>query len=322
MDGDQGFKHPVGVIGLGIMGTAMGVRLLNAGFTVCGFDIDEEQNTAFARLGGSITSSAKEVADRCPIMITSLTSAKALAAALEAMDRPQGTGRLGTVIIEASTLSVNEKLDAKRHARSFGADLLDCPISGTGQQTLAGDAVAYLSGGEPRNREHARIVLTGVCRAVLDLGPFGNGTRMKLIANHLVAVHNAAAAEALGLAKHAGVDLDSALAALTSGAGSSRMLEVRGPLMVAGEFDKPTMRVGTFDKDLTLIGAFAAEVGAPTPLFTATAGLYGLAKEQGREGQDTACVFAVLDGLTIDGLAKRTVGDQRRTRSRRSRRAT
>lgn len=288
---------PVGVVGLGIMGSAMGARIISAGRSVHGFDIDERRNAEFASLGGSVATSAADIADRCRIVITSLTSATALASALDGMAQSKSVGTHGLTIIEASTLSVADKLGARQHARSFGADLLDCPISGTGQQTRAGDSVAYLSGGDDTAREAARGALDGVCRAVLDMGSFGNGTRMKLIANHLVAVHNAAAAEALVLAKRAGVDLVSALAALTSGAGSSRMLEVRGPLMIAGNFDEPTMRVSTFDKDVALIGAFAEEVGASTPLFSATAELYELALTQGRGAQDTACVFAVIDGL-------------------------
>jgi 3-hydroxyisobutyrate dehydrogenase-like beta-hydroxyacid dehydrogenase len=288
---------PIGVIGLGIMGSAMGARILNSGRGAYGFDIDEQRSAEFAALGGSVASSSADIAERCRIVITSLTSATALASALEGMARSESVGTRGMTVIEASTLSVAEKFEARQHARSFGADLLDCPISGTGQQTRAGDSVAYLSGGDGPSRDAARDALAGVCRAVLDMGSFGNGTRMKLIANHLVAVHNAAAAEALVLAKRAGVDLVSALEALTSGAGSSRMLEVRGPLMIADSFDEPTMRVSTFDKDMSLIGAFADEVGARTPLFSATALLYELALKQGRGAQDTACVFAVIDSL-------------------------
>jgi len=297
MGGNDTAAGPIGVIGLGIMGSAMGARILNAGRDACGFDIDEQRNAEFAALGGSVASSSADIADRCRIVITSLTSAAALASALDGMARSESIVAEGMTIIEASTLSVAEKLEARQHARTFGADLLDCPISGTGQQTRAGDSVAYLSGGDDSSRDAARDALAGVCRAVLDMGSFGNGTRMKLIANHLVAVHNAAAAEALVLAKRAGVDLVSAMEALTSGAGTSRMLEVRGPLMIANNFDEPTMRVSTFDKDMSLISAFADEVGARTPLFSATAILYELAITQGRGAQDTACVFAVIDSL-------------------------
>lgn len=296
MAGQPADRGPVGVIGLGIMGSAMGGRLLASGHEVWGFDVDERQNAEFARAGGIVGSSAAEVADGCRIVITSLTSAGALAAVIDGLAGSTVARTDGLTIIETSTLSLSDKDDARRHALAFGADLLDCPISGTGQQARAGDAVAYLSGGDSTARAAATGVLAGACRAVLDVGTFGNGTRMKLIANHLVAVHNAAAAEALVLAKRAGIDLEEALAALSSGAGASRMLEVRGPLMVTGTFDEPTMRVSTFGKDVALIREFATEVGAPTPLFTATAGLYDRAREQGRDEQDTACVFAVLDG--------------------------
>ncbi|HEX9343139.1 MAG TPA: NAD-binding protein [Actinomycetota bacterium] len=111
----------------------------------------------------------------------------------------------------------------------------------------------------------------------------------------MVAVHNVAAAEALSLARRVGLDPAEVLPVLADGAGTSRMLELRGPLMVAGDYGDAAMRVELWLKDVGLIGAFAREHGAPTPLFDAAAPLYHAALAQGRGAQDTASVFAVLD---------------------------
>jgi putative dehydrogenase len=207
----------------------------------------------------------------------------------------EGAGA-GLVIVETSTLSPQTKLDGYERARAWGATLLDCPMSGTGQQARDGDLIAYLSG-EETAKERALPALRAFTRAQYDLGVFGQGTRMKLVANLLVAVHNAAAAEALLLAQRSGLDLDQVLAAVGDGAGGSRMLQVRGPLMAAGRYADATATVATMRKDNELIAAFAAEVASPTPLFSATAVLYQAAVAQDRLTEDTACVFGVLQRL-------------------------
>ena len=140
-------------------------------------------------------------------------------------------------------------------------------------------------------------MLSAFTRAQHDLGTFGQGTAMKLVANLLVAVHNAAAAEALLLAQRAGLDLEQVLTAVGDGAGGSRMLQVRGPLMAAGRYSPATATVATMQKDNGLIAEFAHDVASPTPLFSATRVLYEAAVAQDRLTEDTACVFGVLQRL-------------------------
>jgi 3-hydroxyisobutyrate dehydrogenase-like beta-hydroxyacid dehydrogenase len=134
-------------------------------------------------------------------------------------------------------------------------------------------------------------------RAHYDVGEFGNGSKVKLVANLLVAVHNVAAAEALLLAERAGLDLGTVLAAVSDGAGTSRMFEVRGPQMVTADYADATMRVSVFGKDLQIVAAFAREYGSPVPLFSVASVFYQAALAQGRGEQDTASVHAVLRQL-------------------------
>ena len=131
-------------------------------------------------------------------------------------------------------------------------------------------------------------------RQIHDLGEFGNGTRLKLVANLLVAVHNLSTAEALLLADRAGLDLDDVLPALVDGAGSSRMLKVRGPLMLRGDYEPATARVEMFRKDLRAIRELADDLATPTPLLSVTSTLYDAAAGQGRADQDTASIYATL----------------------------
>ena len=286
----------VGVIGLGTMGGAMARHLLGAGYRVLGRDVRPECADAFASAGGVPASSPAEVAAGTDVIILSLPSVAAFQEVTEGPDGLTGAARPDQVLIETSTLPLGVKERAHRLLGQRGAALLDCPISGTGAQMRTKDVAIYASG-HPAALERVRPVLAAFSRGQFDLGEFGNGSRLKFVANLLVATHNAAAAEALLVAQRAGLDLEATLRALTSGAGTSRMLEIRGPLMINGEYTDATMKVRTFAKDMDIIGHFAQTLGCPTPLFTLAAQLNLAALAQGHADEDTASVFAVLQQL-------------------------
>jgi putative dehydrogenase len=140
-------------------------------------------------------------------------------------------------------------------------------------------------------------VLDAFARAHHHVGPFGAGSKTKFVANLLVGIHNVAAAEALVLAMKAGLDPARTLAIVADGAGGSRMLQVRGPSMVLGDYSKAMNRLSLWAKDLAVITEFARGLGCPTPLFSTTLPLYRAAIDMGREDEDTAAVCAVLEGM-------------------------
>jgi 3-hydroxyisobutyrate dehydrogenase-like beta-hydroxyacid dehydrogenase len=283
----------VGFIGLGTMGSAMSAQLLAAGRPVIGYDIAPDRVAAHAARGGLTAASPADAAARAAVVVTSLPSAQALldvAAGLAGQPKP------GLVVIETSTLPVAVKEQARRLLAERDVVLLDCPLSGTGGQALAGDVVAYLSGPAPA-KARAGPVLRAFARGVHDVGAFGNGSAVKFIANLLVAIHNVAAAEALVLAERAGLDLAVVLAAVADGAGSSDMFEVRGPAMAAADYSGPGVTTTVFAKDLEIIAAFAREAGSPVPLFALASQFYAAALAQGHAGDDTACVHAVLRAM-------------------------
>ena len=121
--------------------------------------------------------------------------------------------------------------------------------------------------------------------------------RAKYVANLLVAIHNVAAAEALVLAKKAGLDPAATLRVVADGAGGSRMLQVRGPMMVKDDYRDATMKIEVWQKDMQIIGEFARDLGCPTPLFAASAPIYTAAMAEGYQKQDTGAVAAVLGGM-------------------------
>lgn len=286
----------VGIVGLGTMGGSMARHLLAAGYRVVGRDIEQDRVDAFVAEGGVGAASPAETAAKADVVLLSLPSVSAFEEVTSGADGLLGSVRPGQVVIETSTLPLEVKQRAHRLLARRGAALLDCPVSGTGAQIRSKDVVIYASG-DRAALARARPVLAAFSRAQFDLGDFGNGSRLKLVANLLVAIHNAAAAEALLVAQQAGIDPRAALEALTSGAGASRMLEIRGPLMIDGEYGNPTMRVRTFQKDLDIIGAFAGGLGCPTPLFATAAQLNLAALAQGHADDDTASIFAVLQRL-------------------------
>ncbi len=293
-------RRDVGLIGLGAMGSAMAGNLLVHGFTVYGVDTDPARLEAFAARGGTPVQ-LSDVGQHASCIITSLPSYAAATAVLGDSSQIYAGTDDATVIIETSTLALDEKRALAASCTRNGAVLLDCPLSGTAHQAASGDLVAYLSGDDPAAKQVAMAPLSAFARGVVDLGTFGNGTVTKLIANHLVAVHNVAAAEALNLADAAGLDLDMVLDAVARGAGASRMLEVRGPLMIAESYVPAGMRVDLFLKDLALISSLARDAAVSTPLLDATHSLYRLASASGHDADDTACAFTVLRELRRPG---------------------
>jgi L-threonate 2-dehydrogenase len=290
----------VGIIGLGNMGLPMAGHLLAAGFVVQGHDVRPEAAAALAEAGGVPAASPAEAAAGAQTVITSLSSVAALRQVVDGEQGLASTTQDGLIVIETSTLPIAAKAEAAEALRRVGAVVLDCPLSGTASQMRAADIAVYASG-DPAAIKRSHDVLAAFSRVQHEVGEFGNGMRMKLVANHLVAVHHTAAAEALLLAGRAGLDPALALRALSDGAGSSRMLEIRGPMMIEGDFSRANIALEVFGKDIDLIGDLARAVRCPLPLFSAAAQLHLAAMAQGRLDEDPACVFAVLEQMTERG---------------------
>jgi 3-hydroxyisobutyrate dehydrogenase-like beta-hydroxyacid dehydrogenase len=281
------------MIGLGIMGSAMAANLMRAGYRVVGYDVLARRRQHHRRGGGEVARTCAEVGTRAAIVVCSLPSSEAL---LTTADQLANSTRRPQIVVETSTLPIAVKESARVRLAARRATLLDCPLSGTGAQARARDLVVYASGNRAAYRR-VGPVLDAFARARYYVGPFGAGSKMKLVANLLVAIHTAAAAEALVLAMKAGLNPALTLKSIADGAGRSRMLEVRGPMMVTGSYSPAMMKLEVWKKDLQIIAEFAREAGCATPLFRAAAPLYTAAIQTGRGDEDTAAVFAVLEKM-------------------------
>lgn len=289
-------KGIVGIIGLGIMGGSFARHLLDAGYVVIGCDPVPACSDRFAALGGHPVSAPADVARKARIILTSLPSRGALA---EVVSGPEGlrAGGCGeTIVVETSTLPVAVKDQARKDLEAVGATLLDCPVSGTGAQAARRDIDIYASG-PAEAVARAEPVLQAISRQVHRVGAFGAGMQLKLIANLLVTIHNVAAAEAIVLAERVGLDPVRAVEILRTGAGSSRMFELRGPMMAAGNYEPPTMRLSGYLKDIEAILQLAQQHEAHVPLMTACAPLYRQAVDLAYGDSDTAAVCEAVRAM-------------------------
>lgn len=285
----------VGVIGLGTMGGAIARHLIEARFSVSGYDVSAARTRELSGHGGSASSSVARLVASAGIVITSLPSEQAFDDVIDQAARQLESAPGRFVLVETSTLPLEAKMAARKRLEPYGVAMLDCPLSGTGLQVRSKDIAVYVSGDDEQAKAQVAAVLDGFSRARYDVGAFGNGSKMKFVANLLVTVHNLAAAEAVLLADRAGLDLDLMLQAIGDGAGSSRMLQVRGPDMAHPDHaEQVAMRVETFEKDRRIIADFASSVGSPTPLFNASDPFYEAAMANGWGDRDTACIYEVL----------------------------
>ncbi len=290
-------ERKVGLVGIGIMGSAIAANLLKAGYNVVGHDVEPARLREFAAAGGAPAESPRDVARQTDVVVTLLPGADILYDVISAPGGLVSAGNRALVVADCGTFELAGKERCRAVIEAAGMAMLDCTISGTGAQAKTGDLVVYASG----DAAHYRACLpafSAIARASHHVGEFGNGSKIKYIANLLVAIHNAAAAEAMVLAQRAGLDLQTVYDLVRSGAGQSRMFELRGAAMVAGEYGRNVAsKLDLWQKDMQVIGGYAKELNCPVPLFAQSAQLYNAALAQHLGAQDMAAICKVLEGL-------------------------
>jgi putative dehydrogenase len=191
--GKPDMEKSIGIVGLGIMGGVFARHLAEAGWHVVGHDIDAARRDESVRNGVEIVGDAAAVAAKAKAILTVLPSAAALHAVVQDIVT---SGAAERIVVEMGTLSLADKFQAQRALADAGHAMLDCPVSGTGAQAKNKDLVLFVSGDREIGKK-LEPAFGAFCREAHYVGPFGNGTRMKFVTNHLVAVHCAAAGEAM-----------------------------------------------------------------------------------------------------------------------------
>jgi putative dehydrogenase len=301
-------KGTVGVVGLGTMGGSYAKHLAAAGWRVLGYDIDARRKRAATRAGVEIAPDVGTLAKTVPVIILSLPHPDALAATVAEITKDKLPAK---TIVETSTFKIEDKQRAEQALRKAGHVTLDCPVSGTGAQAAVKDIVIYASG-DKKAIARLKPMFAAFSRAAYQVGEFGDGSRMKFIANLLVTIHNVASAEAMVLGIKAGLDPQMIYELIRAGVGTSGVFEVRGPMMVEGKYDNASMSIKLYHKDISVIADFAAGLGVPTPLFSASVPVYSKALAMGFGDRDTASVCAVLEQMA--GVKRRKRGKRRQVK--------
>jgi 3-hydroxyisobutyrate dehydrogenase-like beta-hydroxyacid dehydrogenase len=275
------------------MGSAYARNLSKAGYDVIGCEIDEGRLRALSDVPLKRAASPLDLAGQVDRIITSLPNAGAF---LKVMAEIAKAGR-PVVVADTCTLTVAEKESGRALLESSGAVLLDCPVGGTGTQAAKGDLVIFGSG-DKAAFERIRPVFEKMARVVHHLGPFGAGSTMKFIHNLLVAIHNCSAGEAFALGMKAGIDPQIIYDVISTSAGTSRMFEVRGPMMVSGDYETNiSSTLETILKDIACISQHARDIECPTPLFSLAGDIHRAAAAQGFGMSDPAVVCRVIGRL-------------------------
>ena len=287
----------VGLVGLGIMGNAMARTLMEAGHPVSGFDVAAPAMERFTGAGGQACGDAAQVARDAEVVVFSLATTAAM---LESAWRVAAAVRAGArcrFVVETSTLPMDDKSELAHILEEVGIAVLDCPISGTAVRLEERAWTIYCSG-EPAAYERVKPLLQVFTDRLPHVGPYGNGTKMKFAANHLVAIYNVAYAESVNLARKMGLDPRQVLELFApSPVLGTGVMRLRMPFMVDRQYEPATMKVEVWQKDMQVIGDMARSVDCPTPLFSACLPIYSAAMAQGRAQHDTASVSEVLAGM-------------------------
>jgi 3-hydroxyisobutyrate dehydrogenase-like beta-hydroxyacid dehydrogenase len=295
----------VGIVGLGIMGGTMAEALLKQGYAVCGCDIDAKAQARLNRAGGVCLSSAAEVAGRSDVVIVSLSTSKALAQVTESIASvPKAQWAHKPIVIETSTLPMTDKDACAQALGKLGIVTLDAPISGTAVRIKERAWTFFVSGKETAYRKVVPLLQVFTDK-VSFVGPYGNGTKMKFAANHLVAIYNVAYAESVTLARKMGLNPQDVLDLFgNSPVLGTGVMRLRMPMMLKRQYSPPTMKVEVWQKDMQVIGDMAKSVDCPTPLFSTCAAIYISAMALGLAMEDTASTAEVMSAMAGIAPAK------------------
>ena len=224
---------PVGVIGLGLLGSVLAARLIGAGLPVAGFDIDSRRRAILKNQGGEVAASAAQVMARCQIIVVAVFNAAEVELLFDEFGRKPHLA--GTVLICTTTCSPEDILRIAARAADAGLGFVEAPISGTSAETRDGSALALIAG-EVAAIEAVQPVLNVICPQQMRLGEIGNAARTKLALNLILQNNRAALAEGLAFAESMGLDAAAFLATARRSAAYSRVMDSKGEKMLARDF--------------------------------------------------------------------------------------
>jgi len=285
----------IAIVGVGLLGSAVASRLLAGGFAVSGYDTRREALNALEPRGLKVTGSVKDAVEGADAVFTILPSLDTVEAAITGPGGIVANLARAGVVIQMSTISPTLTRRLAETAAAAGLGFLDTPMSGTSSMVERGDCTIF-AGGDAALVEHCRPAFAAIGKRTIHVGPVGSASLAKLATNLLVAVNTAALAEALVLGAKGGLDPQALLDILKDSAGASKMVDVRGPLMVGHRFD-PQMKVELFLKDFRLMLEEGQRLGVALPLTSLTQQICISTVAAGRGGEDLAALITTLERM-------------------------
>ncbi len=284
----------LGLIGLGLLGRAIARRLMDAGHTVTGYDISDSACAAARELGVAVAVNADAAVADCSHVILSLLTSEDRRQLLWGEQNLSRALAQGMVLLDTTTARPQDiREDHARLNGESGARLIDVCISGSSQVVAEGRALALI--GDEEDRAGYLDLLRTFTAQQYFFGKPGDGNEAKLIVNLVFGLNRLVLAEALGLARGAGFDLDSILDILRNGETYSTVMDTKGPKMVAGDYEPPVARLGQHAKDVQLILEYARGLHAKVPLTEVHAAILDRLIELGYGDLDNAAVFKAYD---------------------------
>ena len=287
-----------GIVGLGVLGSAITQYLLEQDWKIHGYDISAnalnqlQKFTAFKPC-----TSPADVINNQEITLLCLPSAASLEIVMKDLLSNSLPHSKQPLLIELSTLPVDSKIAALKIAQDNNIRMVDSPVSGNRIVALNGKLSAYLSGIR-QDTEIAKPLLDAFCHKVTEVGDFGNGSKMKLIGNILNLVHNSVTAEVMVLGMKVGLEPELIHKAISGTFSSSAVFEGRGKLMVDNNYAVEGMNFSTPIKDSEFITKLAKDHFVPLPIYQVALQYYLAAMAQGYEDLDAAAVCAVVEKNT------------------------
>lgn len=280
---------PLGLIGVGLVGTAIAERLLAAGWGIIGWDLDPGRRAALAAAGGTVAGGVVEVFAASDHVLLSLPTDEVVVAVLRDAD---GALRPGQVVVDTSTGAPESAVAQARRLSERGVAYLDATVSGSSQQLRDGEAV-LLVGAERDAFQSCRDLFAALAATTFHTGPPGTGATMKLVTNLVLGLNRAALAEGLAFAEAVGVDPSAALDVLRGSLAYSRAMDAKGRKMVEGDF-APQARLSQHLKDVRLILREGGARGRPLPLSETHRALLERAEAAGWGELDNSAIIKVL----------------------------
>jgi len=284
-------ETPIGLVGLGLMGTALARRLLSAGFEVRGFDLDAAKRSNLVALGGAAVESVAAIASTCPVVALAVFTTEQVEQVIEG----EG-GLLGAstrIAICTSTCDPDRVAALAKRAAQRGLAVLEVPVSGTSTQVERGEGVGLVAG-DPAAADAAAGVLDALFARRFFLGAAGNGGRAKLAINLILGLNRAAIAEGVAFAERLGLDRRHFLGVAKGSAAYSQVMDVKGELWANDRFEPPMSRVDQSLKDFTLMLDMAKQFGMQLPLAALYADLMRDCVAHGEAAMDNAVIVNAI----------------------------